>query len=123
MWKQSSNKYHAKKTEVEGIQFDSKAEATFYRDYLLPLIKAKKIIIERQVSFHLKVNDVLITKYIADFLVTEKNGNQLVYEVKGMMLNDALIKLRWFEGLYGIPVYIVRSINNIERLKGYNKRK
>lgn len=119
------NKYHAKRTIIGSESFDSKLEARFYSEYLLPFSKERDqdFKIERQKKYDIIVNGKKICEYIADFVCTAQGYPKLVYECKGMMLPDALMKLRLFEALYGIPIYVVRSLSSIEKLKGYRKRK
>ena len=123
MFFQRRGKYNATKTEIVGMIFDSQLEARIYLKYIKPLAAAEGWKVERQKKFELTVNGEKICEYIADFLVVKKNGESLVYECKGMMLPDALIKLRLFEAIHGIPVYVAKSLKNIYRLNGYRKRK
>lgn len=83
-------KFHAKKTMVQGIPFDSKKEAERYV-LLLNLEKQGKIR-----NLRLQVPFVLIPsqkdengktierpcKYIADFAYTDQNGREVVEDVK-----------------------------------------
>jgi hypothetical protein len=117
------NKFNAKKTEIDGQTFDSQLEARFYTKYLAPLALQEEWEVKRQVKFNLEVNGSKVCEYIADYLITKKDGLQQVFECKGMMLNDALIKLRLFEAIFKIPVFVARSLSSIEKLKGYKKRK
>lgn len=61
------NKFGAKKTEVDGITFASKAEARRY-GHLKLLAKIGEIAdLEMQPAFDLKVNGQLVCRYVADF--------------------------------------------------------
>lgn len=102
MWNHyRGNKYGADKIIVNGIAFDSKKEARRYSE-LLVLLKAGEISdLERQVKYTLipaqrepdiigpkggKKPGKLIEKecsYIADFCYLDKDGNQIVEDVKG----------------------------------------
>lgn len=66
-------KYGNKKTELDGIVFDSKREAARYQQLKLlergGLIRDLKI----QVPYRLEVNGLLICKYIADFTYEERH--------------------------------------------------
>ncbi len=78
------SKYGAKKTEIDGYVFDSKAEAGRY-SYLLLLEKAGEISdLSLQPVFPLIVNEKYIGKYIADFQYKDQDGNRVVEDVKGM---------------------------------------
>lgn len=85
------SKYHAQKTTVFGITFDSKKEAERYL-YLRSLLKRGEIQnLQRQVKFVLiptqrDENGKLLEKersYYADF-VYYQNGQMIVEDVKGM---------------------------------------
>jgi hypothetical protein len=66
------SKYRNRKTEVDGIVFDSKKEAERYGELTL-LEKAKKIEdLELQPKFPVEVNGQKICTYIADFRYKEK---------------------------------------------------
>ena len=78
------NKYHAKKTTVDGITFDSKKEAD--RFFQLKLLeKAKEITgLQLQVKFLIvpkKGNYKRERFYITDFVYNEK-GKQVIEDVK-----------------------------------------
>lgn len=78
------NKFGAVAVVVDGIRFDSKAEAGRWHT-LRTLERVGEILsLERQVVFPLLVNGVTIGRYIADFVYTETNSGQRVIEdVKG----------------------------------------
>lgn len=97
MWRRG-NKYHAKKKEVDGIVFDSKKEAEYYLT-LCWMQKAGLVVkIERQVAFELqpsfkyKGKTERAIKYMADFVVTYKDGHTEVVDVKGMRTRDYVMK-------------------------------
>lgn len=83
------SKYSNKKTEVDGIVFDSKKEAARYKELCL-LVRAKEIAeLVRQPEFILQegfiyddIKEESIT-YKADFMYTEKDGTKVVEDVKG----------------------------------------
>lgn len=91
-------KYRARKTEVDGIVFDSKLEAHRYRELQL-LERAGEISdLQRQVKYELipsqkldgKVVERAVT-YVADFVYTE-NNKQVVEDTKGVRTRDYIIK-------------------------------
>jgi len=116
------NKYGAKKTEVDGQIFDSKLEANFYQNYLSLLAKAEGWTIDRQVRYTCAVNGIHICDYIADFVTIDKEGIKTIWECKGMWIGDAKMKLRLVQALYGFDIMVVKSLKDIEKLKGYRKR-
>ena len=108
------HKYNAKKTEMDGITFDSKAEAHRYRDLTL-LQKAGQISgLELQPAFELQEAFTDATghrqraiKYLADFKYTEA-GQQVIEDVKGM--EPPVFKLKKKLFLYRYPEYELRIV-------------
>lgn len=108
------NKFGAIRTELDGIVFDSKAEAGYYAE----LMVLKRTGIVREVQ--LKPKFVLLLPYphpqtgkivrgiayIADFLVTYQDGRQEVVDVKSNATKTSTYKLKkkLFESKYGIPL-------------------
>lgn len=117
----NTNKYHAKKTVVDGITFDSSKEAHRYQE-LKMLEKAGEIS-----DLRMQVEYVLIPEqrepytigkrggitkgkvierkcsYVADFVYKE-NGETVVEDVKGMRLQDYKIKRKLMLYLNGIRI-------------------
>ena len=78
------NKFGAVAVVVDGIRFDSKAEAGRWHTLRMLAMAGEILSLERQVVFPLLVNGVAIGRYIADFVYTESNSGQRVIEdVKG----------------------------------------
>ncbi|MCT1798459.1 DUF1064 domain-containing protein [Aerococcus viridans] len=115
------NKYNAKKITVDGIKFDSKAEAAYYR-HLNMLVKAGEVIkFEMQVPFELQEGfshptkrnksgtpkKVPAMKYVADFVVRYRDGTEKVIDVKGMQTQVFKMKAQMFLKKYG-PLYLVK---------------
>lgn len=100
------NKYRNRKTVVNGIKFDSKAEANRYCELKI-LERAKQISdLELQPKFILqdsfknqKGQTIRAITYIADFSYVE-NGKIVVEDVKGMETNEFKIKRKLFECKY-----------------------
>jgi hypothetical protein len=100
------NKFGAKKQTINGIVFDSKAEAEFYL-YLLSRQQNGEIqSFERQVTYTLLDRFKKAGKtyrpieYIADFVVTNTNGSVDVVDVKGTKTREFQIKRKLFEARY-----------------------
>ena len=99
------SKYRNKKTEANGIMFDSKKEASYYL-YLKSLLDAGVI-----KDLHLQVPFVLIEKsqygrvikYVADF-VYEQDGQMIVVDVKGVKTDVYKLKKRLMAEKYGIKI-------------------
>lgn len=103
-------KYHAKKTELDGITFDSKKEANRYAE--LKLLERSGAIhnLQRQVRYELipaqKKNGKTVERachYIADF-VYEENGKTVVEDVKGFRTKEYVLKRKLMLQVYGIEV-------------------
>ncbi len=75
-------KYRNIPTVVDGISFDSKAEARRYGELKL-LQRAGEIAgLELQPKFVLSINGIKICKYIGDFAYCVVNGGRVVEDVK-----------------------------------------
>lgn len=91
-------KYRARKTEVDGIVFDSKLEAHRYRELKL-LEKAGEISdLQLQVKYELipaqRLDGKVVERalnYVADFVYLE-NNKWVVEDAKGVRTRDYIIK-------------------------------
>lgn len=91
-------------------KFDSKAEAARYAT--LCLLEMQGIIsnLQTQVPFDLmaarqlqgRTVQVKVARYVADF-VYDRDGKEIVEDVKGSITSLAVLKLKWMEA-QGIPV-------------------
>lgn len=100
------SKYHAQKTVVDGVEYDSKKESKRAQEleYLEKLGKIKNL--QKQVRFILQdgyVNNqgqkIRPISYIADF-VYEEDGKNIVEDSKGFRTEVFLIKKKLFEKKY-----------------------
>ena len=99
------SKYHAIKTTVNGILFDSKREAHRYYELLL-LEKAGEISdLKLQVPYELipKQKGERACIYKADF-VYRQNGETIVEDVKGVRTDAYKIKRKLMLWRYGIRI-------------------
>ena len=103
-------KYHAKKTELDGITFDAKKEANRYAE--LKLLERSGAIhnLQRQVRYELipaqKKDGKTIERachYIADF-VYEDSGKTVVEDVKGYRTKEYVLKRKLMLQVHGIEV-------------------
>ena len=104
------SKYNARRTVVDGIAFDSIAEANRWCELRL-LERAGKISgLKRQVSFTLiersRYGRAVI--YRADFVYAE-NGQEIVEDVKGVITDVYRIKRRLMAERYGIVIREVKA--------------
>ncbi len=105
---QRRHKFNAVKTTVNGIAFDSKAEAFCYGQLRL-LEKAGEIEgLELQPKFPLIVNGVKVATYIADFRYRVVKGISqsltVVRDVKGVRTPVYQLKKKLVRALYGIDI-------------------
>lgn len=104
------HKYGAKKTTINGITFDSQAEANFYAELKLLQRAGEVTDIELQPKFELlpayTINGrkVRPTHYIADFRVTYKDGREEIIDCKGFRTKEYRLKKKMFESKYGIEI-------------------
>ncbi len=101
-----ANKYHAQKTILDGITFDSRAEATRYTELRL-LERAGEISsLVLQPEFELipgytkNGRKVRAVKYRADFQYTDRDGKTVIEDVKGVRTKEFAIKKKIFEWKY-----------------------
>lgn len=116
------SKYGAKKTEVDGYVFDSRAEASHYSELKMREKAGEIFDLELQPRFECKVSNKLICTYIADFRYKEWTGEMLVtsgiggkkiatkdfeiviIDVKGMKTPVYRLKKKLVEALYDIEI-------------------
>ncbi len=103
--KEKRSKYGAKKTEVDGIVFDSKKEARRYSELKI-LLKAGLIgQLELQVPFELNKGGSHSLKYIADFVyIDTTTGEKVVEDVKGFRTREYKKKKRLMLIIYNIQI-------------------
>ena len=103
------NKYKAKKTVVDGITFDSKAESVRYCELRMRLKDGEISDLKLQPKFELvpKSTAEKPVVYIADFTYTE-NEQHIVEDVKGMKTRDYIIKRKLFKQKY--PDIVFREV-------------
>ena len=94
----NSSKYNAKKTELDGIKFDSQHEAVRYSQLKL-LLRAGEIsdlqlqpVFELQPSFKHNGKTIRAIKYVADFTYKDRDGKIHIEDAKGMKTKEYLLK-------------------------------
>lgn len=107
-------KYSNQRMEIDGVTFDSKAEARYWR-VLQARLKAREITnLRRQVVYELAPSVVIggrkrpPLRYIADF-VWEENGRDVVADVKGAMPDAYRIKRHLMKSIHDIDILEIRS--------------
>ena len=97
-----THKYNATKTEVDGIKFDSKAEAIRYKE--LKLLESVGDIrgLELQPKYELQEGfthngkRIRSINYVADFFYFDKDGRKIVEDCKGVRTDVYLMKKKMF---------------------------
>lgn len=101
--KKQTNKYGAKKFEVDGIKFDSKKEGNRYLQLKI-LQKAGEVsYFLRQVPFHLPGN----VTYRVDFAIFWQDGAVTYEDVKGFMTPMSKLKIKQTEDLYPVKIEVI----------------
>ena len=118
------SKYRNNKTEVDGMVFDSRKEAYYYKKLKLMLLAGEISNLRTQVTYelvpaiwrdevkHLKTKDKIVKKlvqrainYIADFVYTSTaTGEECVIDCKGFRTKEYLIKKKMMLALKGISI-------------------
>lgn len=105
------SKYHARRTVLDGMSFDSGAEAARWSQ--LHLMERAGMVrdIRRQVSFELVPGEagpdgkrMRPMRYVADFVWTDSDGREHVEDVKGVRTEAYKIKKRLMWHILGIAV-------------------
>ena len=101
------NKYRNHPIEVDGIRFDSKAEARRYGELKI-LERAGEIGgLRLQPRFPIEVNGMRVCTYIADFEYRNADG-RVVEDVKGKPTPVYNLKKRLIRAVHGIEIQEIR---------------
>ncbi|MBN9028885.1 MAG: hypothetical protein BGO05_18595 [Rhizobiales bacterium 63-7] len=107
--KSKRNKYGSEKTLLDGILFDSKAEANFYAALKQRAKGGEVTDIELQRQYDLIVHGVLVARYRADFVFFDRIAcARRVVDVKGVVTRDFAIKRKLMKACHGIKVEVVK---------------
>lgn len=102
---ENTSKYGARKTEVDGILFDSVAEADRYSQLKLLEYNGDIKDLVLQPAYPLIVNELKIGVYKADFVYRDCKTNQVVVEdCKGFRTREFIMKRKLMQALYGITI-------------------
>lgn len=102
------NKYSAIRTTVDGITFDSKAEAGFYQQLRLRQAAGEISDLELQPRYDLIVNGIRIGRYTGDFRYVE-GGKTIVADAKGIASRDYVLRKKLMLALHGIEILELRA--------------
>lgn len=105
------SKYRSRKVTVDGIEFDSRREAMRYRHLQLMLRAGEIANLKMQVAFELIPSQIKpsggrerAVTYTADFVYNDKDGNQIVEDVKGVRTQQYIIRRKLMLYVHGIEV-------------------
>lgn len=102
-FKKKPSKYRAIKTEVDGINFDSKKEARYYGELKLRIRAGEVKYFHMQVPIMLPGN----VKYRVDFQEFHSDGSIHYVDVKGVETAVFKMKKKQVEALYPITIETV----------------
>lgn len=113
-----ANKYGAKKTEVDGIVFDSRLEARRYVQ--LKALQASGEIhdLTLQPRYEFVVNGVRIGRYTPDFEYMDNDGDFHTEDVKGVRTRDLSLRVKLMEAIHGRVVELWPAKTARKRKKG-----
>lgn len=131
-WYQKKSKFHNEPVTVDGIRYDSRNEARRHA-FLKLMERAGEITnlryhvkfelipqITKEEIVHLKTKDKVVTKvaqsaryYEADFVYTNKKGEEIVEDFKGQETDLFKFKAALFFYRYGKQITIVKQINQV----------
>lgn len=102
--KRKPGKYGNRKTEVDGVTFDSAAEARRYSDLVLMVAAGVITDLELQPRYPLMVNGQKVSTYVADFRYRDKVGRLVVEDVKGVKTPAYRLKAKLMKAVHNIEV-------------------
>ena len=112
--KNKRHKYGAVKTVIDGIKFDSKAEALYYQLHKHDngmKMQEKFVLMDK---FRLNGKAYREIAYKPDFTFYDENGNLTkVVDVKGVLTPEFKIKSKLFANRYGIQITVAKKVGNV----------
>lgn len=97
------SKYNNKPVVVDGHRFPSRREASKYTELKL-LERAGAISdLRLQVSYPIKINGIIVTRYIADFVYRDQ-GQEKVCDAKGFKTDIYRLKRKMMKAQYGVDI-------------------
>lgn len=97
------HKFYARPQELDGLRFDSKKEAEYYRKLKLRQSAGEIVMFLRQVPLHLPGG----VKLVVDFQEFHADGTVHFVDTKGVMTESWMAKKRIAESIYPVEIEIV----------------
>jgi Protein of unknown function (DUF1064). len=94
------HKFHAVRTEVDGISFPSKKQAHYWADLQLAKKSGQLLFALREAPFHLPGG----VRYVVDFIEFWADGTVKFTDVKGMKTTVYIAKKKMVEALYPVTI-------------------
>lgn len=98
--KENKSKYNNRKTEYDGVTYDSKKEAQRAAELNLMMKSGEILTLARQVRYRLARG----VEYIADFVYTTKDGDCVIEDVKGFKTHVYKMKKKLMKDIHGIDI-------------------
>jgi hypothetical protein len=98
------SKYSAVRTEVDGIKFASKRESKRYGELKMLQLAQEITDLRLQVPYELNPCGTFSYKYVADFVYKDRQGNEIVEDVKGFRNQIYRKKAKLMLKVHGIRV-------------------
>lgn len=111
------SKYNAKKVEIDGIKFDSKAEGDYYlhlkqqvtERQILGFERQKRMLLQEGFTVEGVKGKIRPIFYVVDFIVTENDGTLTYIDVKGVETDVFKLKKKLFMKRYNTALLKVKK--------------
>jgi hypothetical protein len=112
-----TSKYNAKKVEIDGIKFDSKAEGEYYlhlkqqvtERQILGFERQKRMLLQEGFNVEGVKGKIRPIFYVVDFIITENDGTLTYVDVKGMETDVFKLKKKLFMKRYNTALLKVKK--------------
>lgn len=112
-----TSKYNAKKVEIDGIKFDSKAEGDYYlhlkqqvtERQILGFERQKRMLLQEGFNVEGVKGKIRPIFYVVDFIVTENDGTVTYIDVKGVETDVFKLKKKLFMKRYNTALLKVKK--------------
>ena len=112
------HKFGAVKTVVDGIKFDSKAEALYYQLHKHDKGMKMQETFVLMDKFRLNGKAYREIAYVPDFTFYDDEGNLIkIVDVKGMQTSGFKIKAKLFANRYGMQITVATKVSRSMRFE------